>query len=148
MIYKYLFLVILFFIGVGTSFSQDDHYKSTLKKMFKVSGTEESYQMVIKQMMKSIKLGKENIPDEFWEELEQELINTTLSDLVDMLAPAYFKYLNIEDLDALIEFYKTPTGKKYAKKTPLIMQESMQIGQEWGRKLGEKIYEKMKEKGY
>ena len=53
-----------------------------------------------------------------------------------------------EDLEEFIKFYQTPVGKKFAKNTPFIMQESMQIGQQWGMKIGENFKNKMKEKGY
>ena len=58
------------------------------------------------------------------------------------------KYMTKEDLEDLIKFYQSPIGKKFAKNTPMIVQESMQIGQEWGMKIGEDFAKKMKKKGY
>jgi hypothetical protein len=80
--------------------------------------------------------------------LEKEFLKTSLDDLVDMLVPVYSKHLTLDDLQKIIDFYQTPAGKKYAEKTPLIMQESMQIGQQWGMKIGQKFQEKLQEKGY
>ena len=65
-----------------------------------------------------------------------------------MLVPVYLKYMTKEDLEEMIKFYQTPVGSKFAKSTPLIMQESMQVGQKWGMKIGEDFKKKMKEKGY
>ena len=56
--------------------------------------------------------------------------------------------MTLEDLKEIIRFYQTPVGQKFAKSTPLIMQESMQIGQQWGMKLGLEITKKLEEKGY
>jgi hypothetical protein len=50
--------------------------------------------------------------------------------------------------EKIIEFYQTPVGKKYAEKTPLIMQESMQVGQQWGMKIGQEFQNKLQEQGY
>ncbi|HEV3410924.1 MAG TPA: DUF2059 domain-containing protein, partial [Puia sp.] len=53
-----------------------------------------------------------------------------------------------EDIIALTAFYKTPIGQKVIKTMPLIVTESMQLGQEWGKQLSDKIIQRLKEKGY
>lgn len=116
--------------------------------MFKVSGTEETYHTVIQQMFGMFKQQYPQVEEEIWDEFEKEFSKTSLDDLTEMLVPVYNKYLTIEDLEAMIEFYSTPTGKKFARNTPMITQESMQIGQEWGLKMGEDFIKKMQEKGY
>jgi hypothetical protein len=65
-----------------------------------------------------------------------------------MIAPVYFKYLTVDDLQKLNEFYETPVGKKFANSLPMITQGSMQVGQEWGAKIGRAFEEKLKAKGY
>ena len=139
---------LLVFLSV-TSFSQEDkQYTKTLTKMFEVSGTEESYQAAIKQMFTIFKQQYPNVEVEIWTDLEKEYSKTSLNELTKMLVPVYSKYMTLEDLNELIKFYNTPTGKKYAKSTPLIMQESMQVGQQWGMKIGQDFEKKMKDIGY
>lgn len=144
------FLVLALFLTISTAtFGQvDKEYTQTLKKMFEVSGSEESYQSAIKQMLNMYKQQYSNVKAEVWAELEKEFLKTSLDNLTTMLAPVYQKYMNLEDLRELIKFYQTPTGKKFAQNTPLIVQESMQVGQEWGKKVGQDFAQKMKEKGY
>ncbi len=139
------FLVLL---SVSTYGQVDTEYSKTLKKMFEVSGTEESYQAVIKQMYTMFKQQYTGVEVDLWNELEKEFSQTSMNDLTEMLAPVYSKYMTKEDLEEFIKFYQTPVGKKFAKNTPFIMQESMQIGQQWGMKIGENFKNKMKEKGY
>jgi hypothetical protein len=139
---------LLVFLSV-TSFSQEDkQYTKTLNKMFEVSGTEESYQAAIKQMFTIFKQQYPDVEVEIWTDLEKEFSKTSLNELTKMLVPVYSKYMTLEDLNELIKFYNTPTGKKYAKSTPLIMQESMQVGQQWGMKIGQDFEKKMKDIGY
>ena len=139
---------LLIFLSV-TSFSQEDkQYTETLNKMFEVSGTEGSYQAAIKQMFSMFKQQYSNVEVEIWTDLEKEFSKKSLNELTKMLVPVYSKYMTLEDLNELIKFYNTPTGKKYAKSTPLIMQESMQIGQQWGMKIGQDFEKKMKDRGY
>lgn len=141
-------LVILVCISF-TSFAQENsEYSNTLQKLFKISGTEETYQVAIKQMFTIFKQQYSNIDESTWKDLEKEFGQTSLLELTKMLVPVYSKHLSLEDLKELIIFYESPVGKKYAKSTPLIMKESMEVGQEWGRKIGEKFAKKMEEKGY
>ncbi len=132
------------------SYAQDaDAYSQTLQKMFEVSGSENTYKAVITQsfnMFRQQYAGK--VEEDFWDEFEAEFMQTSMDDLVTMLSPIYQKHLNEDDLETIIEFYETPAGQKFAEKTPLITQESMQAGQEWGKKIGETFIQKMEEKGY
>ncbi len=141
-----LFLALAFSVS---SFAQvDKEYKSSLKKLFEVSGTEEAYKAAIKQMIVMFKAQKTEVPATIWDEFEQEFLKTSLDELVEMLAPVYKKYMTKEDLGQIIQFYDSPVGKKYAQSTPLITQESMEVGQAWGAKIGESFAEKLKKKGY
>ncbi len=139
----------LILIFTNLSFGQvDNEYKEALQTMFKVSDSEEMYQTAIEQMFTMFKGQYSSVKDEVWVSLEAEFKNTSINDLIEMLTPTYQKHLTLEDIKGLIEFYRTPVGKKYAKKSPMIMQESMQIGQQWGMKIGEEFAKKMKDKGY
>jgi hypothetical protein len=141
--------IALFFIVSGLSFGQsDDEFKAKLKNMFEVSGSEEAYKTVIKQMITMYKQQFSSVPEEAWNELQKEFLKTSIDDLVDMLVPVYSRHLTLDDLQKIIEFYQTPVGKKYAEKTPLIMQESIQVGQQWGMKIGQEFQNKLQEKGY
>jgi hypothetical protein len=121
----------LLFTVCFTAFGQaDKEYSKTLKKMFEVSGSEESYQAAIKQMFTMFKQQYSNVKPDVWDDFEKEFSKTSLNDLTEMLVPVYFKYMTLSDLQELIK------------------QESMQIGQQWGIKLGQDFEKKMKEKGY
>ncbi|MBL56691.1 MAG: hypothetical protein CMP61_05845 [Flavobacteriales bacterium] len=146
---KIILIIALTITSYSVSFGQvDENYVKTLKTMFKVTGSEETYSTVIKQMFTMFKEQYSNVEEKTWVELEKEFQKTSINDLVRMLAPVYVKYLNQEELQELIDFYSSPVGKKIAQSTPLITQESMQIGQEWGKKIGEEFVQKMKKKGY
>jgi hypothetical protein len=147
---KNLFLIgslVLMTAGFARSQSTTD-YQKTLKRMFEVSGTQESYKVAITQMFGMLKQQQKNVPDEVWVELQNEFNETSLTDLVEMLTPVYEKHLTQADLQKVIDFYQSAVGKKFASKTPDIMQESMQVGQQWGMRIGQKFQERLKEKGY
>ena len=89
-----------------------------------------------------------NVEEEVWNGLEKEFSKTSMDDMTEMLVPVYKKYMSKDDLEELIEFYKSPIGIKLATSTPLIMVESMEVGQAWGMKIGQDFEQRMKEKGY
>ena len=126
----------------------NDEYKTSLKQMLELSGTEETFKTAIDQVLGMYKQNKPGVPENVWTEIYNEFSKTSLNDLVELLAPIYQKHLTLQDVKKITEFYQTPVGKKYASKTPYIMQESMQAGQQWGMKLAYNIAEKLKEKGY
>jgi hypothetical protein len=145
---KLIVVVSVLIISLGETFGQVDSYKVTLKKMLEVAGTETTFKVAIKQMFDMFKQQKTNVPDSIWVEFEKEFSKTSMNDLVDMLSPVYQKHMTETDLMKIIEFYQTPFGRKYAEKTPFIMQESMQVGQQWGMKIGQTFQDKLKEQGY
>ena len=142
---KVLFTSLLLIALSTLCFGQSDkQYRETLQKMLKVSNVEGGYRASLNPM---ITMFKQQYPDddEFWKEFEKEL-SVSLEELLELLVPVYKKYLTIEDLKGMIKFYETPVGRKYAQKSPLIVQESMQVGQQWGMKMGKKIKEKIKQR--
>lgn len=140
------FLALMNFSGYGQAASEE--YEATLKTMFEVSGSEQTYQAAIKQIFKTYKQQYPTMDSATWSDLEKEFSKASLDDLTSMLVPVYKKYLTQEDLKELIKFYQTPVGKKFAKNTPFIMQESMQVGQQWGMRVGQDFQKKMEERGY
>jgi len=141
-------IILLLFISNLTSAQSDLEYGKTLQKMFEVSGAEKTFDVVIVQMFDMFKEQYTEVEKEIWDELEGEITETSMEDLVQMLVPVYQKYMTQDDLKDLIAFYETPIGKKFSKSTPLITQESMQVGQQWGMKIGENFVKKLEERGY
>ena len=144
---KIIVLILLMFV-VNTNVSAQEiskKYVKTLKKMFKASGTEESYQVVIKEYINIFKSNYTEIDASFWDEFEKDFLKVSIDDLTEMVAPVYVKYLTQDDLKAITKFYSSDIGVKLTKVTPDITVESMRIGEEWGRKMGEDIIERLEE---
>jgi hypothetical protein len=125
-----------------------DDYKKAVKKMLEVSGSQAIFKASVSQMMDIMKKQYSSVPDKVWSEFITEMEKTSMEDLIVLLIPIYHKHFTLEDIKQLIDFYQSPVGKKFAEKTPLITQESMQAGYDWGLQIGQKIAEKLKEKGY
>jgi len=93
---------------------------------------------VIDGMIGGMKEALPAAPDEFWTSFRQKI---KASDLVDMLVPVYAKHLDTADIDELIRFYRTPAGQRFLDKQPVILEESMAIGEKWGEQLAARAVE-------
>lgn len=143
-----LAIVALFMLFTFSALAQNDkQYENTLSEMFEVSGSEATFSAAIKQMISMQKQQNPNVSADIWNELEAEFLKTSMDDLVSMLVPVYKKHMTLADLQGLIKFYKSPVGKKFAEKTPMITAESMQVGQQWGMKVGQALVAKLKGTG-
>ncbi len=58
---------------------------------------------------------------------EEVLRDMPLDAMLDDMIPVYQKHLNQSDVDAMIVFYQSPTGKKLIAQMPQITQEAMQV---------------------
>lgn len=146
---KISILTLLLILVATVSFSQENStYKSSLKKLIQISGSEAAYKGALDQMISMFKQQQSNVPKEFWDEFAIELNKDAIGQLINMILPVYQKHLTEADLNGVIAFYETPLGKRYAEKTPLITQESMLAGQEWGKQIGERVVGKLRDKGY
>ena len=137
---KFSFLLLLFCNFLLTA-QVSESYQNTLNEMILVSGTGESFISSVQQMKKMFKAQFTNLEDKDWNSIEEYINQESFPNLINQLTPIYHKHLTEEDLKTIIAFYNSETGKKFAKKTPLIAQESMMVGQQWGIELGQKIQE-------
>ena len=74
-----------------------------------------------------------------------ETITELLSDgsLLDEIIPIYARHFTHQDVLDMIAFYETPLGRKTLEVTPKIMQESMQLGQQWALRVMPGVQEKV-----
>ena len=135
-------IVIIAVSIVSLAANAQDKYAIELSKMLELNGTKETFQGVIDQMISLYQNQESDVPAEYWDKVKKSM-SSSYDELVVKLVPVYKKHLTIEDLKGINDFYSTPVGKKLSEKTPLISQESMEIGQRWGMEIGTKIAQEM-----
>ncbi len=146
---KLISILAIFILFLTSVIAQDnDEYNKSLRKMFEVSGSQETFSAVINQLVNMYKQQFPQVDAEIWDEMGKEFLKLSINDLIGMISPVYQKYFTKNDLDQLIKFYESPVGKKLAINTPKITQESMKIGQQWGMQVSQRLLQRLKEKGY
>lgn len=86
------------------------------------------------------------VPAEFWDEFLRRA-RADLPLLVDSLAPPFARRFNEAELRAIIDFYKSPVGKKFVTAQAPLQQESMAFGQRWGARLGTAVGADLEKRG-
>ncbi len=66
-------------------------------------------------------------------------------ELIDQISALYAEKLALEDLKAIVGFYKSPAGVRFIAAQPEIMRQSMALGQRWGTQLGQEIEQEPRE---
>jgi len=115
------------------------------RHLLELTGAAKLGLQMMEGMLANFKGMAPDVPDEFWKDFRARV---KPDDLVDMLAPIYEKHLTEEDLDALIKFYESPVGRRFIEKQPLILADSMKVGEQWGERLANDALAEMAKKGY
>lgn len=69
------------------------------------------------------------------------LFDNSFTQLMDLMVPIYAKYYTEEDLDNIIRFYETPSGRRMADAQPKIATDAMGVAQQWAMQFAKKMGE-------
>ncbi len=133
-------LVVLGMLCFANSYAQTASKKTKILEMIALTGVDKIGMQMMDNVINNFRNYDKNIPEDFWVEVKKE-INS--NDLIELYIPIYDKYYTEEDLDNLVKFYKSPTGKKVTSIMPQMMNESMEVGKNWGQQLAKKVVEKI-----
>jgi uncharacterized protein len=154
---KMAFIILLAVASLSYSQNQiSPAKKAKIEKLLEVTGSLKIGatfgKAIVNQLYQSYKKIGTSIPDSVLTIMESE-IGTVIdnemklkSGLVDQLIQIYDKYYTDKNLDDVLLFYGTETGKKVIATLPDIMQESMAVGQQWGTQKGADIVNKLIER--
>ncbi|KUY17477.1 hypothetical protein BAZ12_00980 [Elizabethkingia miricola] len=143
-------ITILFLIMTGSLiFAQEQTIspakKEKIKTLLKITNMTGIANQMMGNMLNYYQANYKQVPAEYWTEVKKEATDS-INEFEGLMIPTYSKYYTEKELDDMIAFYKTPTGKKMIEIMPDMTKESMQKGQEWGMKLGQKVIKKINEK--
>jgi len=131
-----LFCLAVLLVTAVTVKAQADSFDADIVKMQQLNGSADAMFSQIVMQFKSVKPG---VTDEQWTAVKKDVFDVEVAELNKQLIPVYKKHFTQDEVQAIIAFYESPTGKKLAEKTPLIAGESMQSAQAWGMGLFGKI---------
>lgn len=142
---KKIVIVSLLLISSGVMMAQQSSKAVKIKQLMELTGTGKMAVQVVDQIISTTAVRNPKVDPKFWEEFSKSI---NPEDMINLIMPVYEKFYSEEDIDNMIIFYNTPTGKKMIQVLPDLTQESMRVGQQWGMKIAEDIMKKLKDKGY
>jgi uncharacterized protein len=105
-----------------------------VRRLMTLTGAEDTGKQMLDMMSRHFEQ-MSNVPPGFMEKFREVAAEESM---VDLLVPVYLKHFSEEDLDAAIAFHESPAGKRFIAAQPLVIQESMKLGEQWGAHLAEK----------
>lgn len=113
-----------------------------VKEMLVLSGTSSFGKEMLQQMLPTFKKAYPTIPDEFFVRFMEKV---KVEDLQNLIIPIYESRFSESEIDDIIQFYKSPTGRKLTSKMSDIFKESQIVGSIWGEKLAGELIEELQE---
>lgn len=116
-----------------------------IEELMELTGASKLGVQMMHAMTDSLKAAMPNVPDDWWARFMAEV---DPEDVTAIVVPIYDRHFTAEEIDAMLEFYRTPVGRSLIAKMPVVVQESMAAGQAWGKRLAEEILEELEAEGY
>ena len=113
------------------------------------------FAMMAERTIPTMRSSVPNLPEEAYAILHEELADAFRSasaDLIASNAQLYLQHLTPDEIAELNNFYSTATGKKMLNIIPMLMQQSLYLGQEWIQKMDRDLRRtwraRLKQEGY
>ena len=101
--------------------------------------------LIMQQLKPAIVQGRAEVGRDY-DALMPQLLQGVLArtdTFVDGLAIVYARNLTIDEMKQLADFYRSPVGQTFLKKMPVIVQESMALGQRFGEEAAGELHDRM-----
>ena len=109
-----------------------------IRKMMALTGGEKMADQMFDQMAQSLPASGPGA-DAFLEEFRNKF---DVKRFVEIVVAAYDKHMSDEDVLAIVQFYESPSGKRWIEATPKIMDEMMSGAMVISREMTEKLRKK------
>ncbi len=119
---------------------------TTIRHLLDLTGAARLALSGMEAMVPAQRAANPQIPAAFWAAFLARA-RRALPQLVDSLVPVYASHFSQAELDQLVRFYESPIGKHLSEVQPLILQESMQVGQTWGAAIGREVGDSLSRSG-
>lgn len=113
--------------------------ETKVRELLEATGAAQLGKQTMEQMMQAFE-AMPNLPEGF---AAKFLEMAKPEQLVEMIVPIYMKHIDTNDLDTLLAFFRTPTGKRWIQAQTPMMKDSMEAGQKWGQELAMKVMEEL-----
>ena len=141
---KTIFIILITLFSIQINAQTVD---KKIEKLLELDGTINNIEKIITQTIEHQKKNNFGISDNYWKALEKKVTEKSLAELKLIVTPIYSKNYTEIEIDNLITFYNSETGKLIFEKQPIIMEELNLPLMQWSQNLGSYVIEEIENKG-
>jgi hypothetical protein len=127
----------------ATGQTPDDGFRADVDKLLRITGASQLASQVAStvsaQILDGMKKSQPSIPDRALA-ITREVLDAEFAKAfsgpqnpMNEMASVYARHFTHDDIRGLLAFYESDLGKKSIQLMPVVLQESMAIGQRWGQ---------------
>ncbi|MEL6777751.1 MAG: DUF2059 domain-containing protein [Cyanobacteria bacterium J06597_16] len=116
-----------------------------IETLLELTNADDLSTQVMENMVDQFRQSSLEVPDQWWDGFIEK---ANASDINALLIPIYDRNFTEAEIVAIIEFYESPAGQSVLAKMPLVVQESMSVGQAWGQSIAEELIRELEADGY
>lgn len=141
---KKVYLLGALFLSIMT-FAQNSKQEK-IREMMNLTGAGNYGAQMAEMILNIMKENSPDVPDVIWQEINKEI---KVSEITEIGISIYDKHFTKQEIDDILAFYHTQTGKKFVEKLPIMLQDAQKEGEKWGIEIGRRAFRTLKEKyGY
>ena len=114
-----------------------DERLEAAQRLMEVMGSQAASEQTLKMMLDPL-LAEPELTEE-----EARIIREVFAEGPSVMcansAKLYARDFTVEELQFMVDFYRTPTGRKVIDLLPKLMQESFEFGQKWAKEIMPKV---------
>ena len=145
------FVLVFVFSAPGFADNISAEKQRDIEKLLEMTGAlaigQQMSAAIVAQMTQVLRQARPDIPERMIAVLPDEVnavIKENIPRFKEAIIPLYHKHFTESDIKGLIRFYSTDLGRKTIQVMPVLLNESMQVGQQWGRALGPTVEQRIK----
>lgn len=118
---------------------------AAIEELLEITDTEALTIQMVETTIEQFRQLMPDIPEEWWDRFIGKFDYEELNQLI---VPIYAQHFTLAEIDAIIDFYRTPVGQAVIQKMPLVLQDSTLVGQRWGMGIAQEIIDDLEAEGY
>ncbi len=127
--------------------------RADIKALLEVTGAlqvgQQMSELMVAQMTETLKEARPDIEPRMYDVLRDE-VNSAVAESIpafaELIIPVYHRHFTHGEIRELLAFYQTELGRKTIAVMPLVIQDSMRVGQQWGRSLAPVIQQRVRQR--
>ena len=119
---KLILLFCIAFTCLISSAQTNKEYEKAVMEYLEVTNTKETAVSGLVAVYQGMNLGVKDLQG-----MSEEIVDAMWPIMIKGYIPIMQQYYTLDDLKAIIAFYKTPAGKKLAKYNPEVAQKAMEL---------------------